>query len=51
MGALSLTPYETLLKEGVNIAMILTSEIKIAVVIDLAKGGQAVKGVHAAFIG
>jgi hypothetical protein len=28
-----------------------TSEIKISVVVDLAKGEQAVKAVHAAFIG
>jgi aspartokinase len=35
----------------VNIDMISTSEIKISVVIDLAKGEQAVKAVHAAFIG
>jgi len=38
-------------KEGTNIDMISTSEIKISVVIDLAKGEQAVKAVHAAFIG
>jgi aspartokinase len=31
--------------------MISTSEIKISVVIDLAKGEPAVKAVHAAFIG
>lgn len=31
--------------------MISTSEIKISVVIDLAKGKQAVKAVRAAFIG
>jgi aspartate kinase len=43
--------FETLAKEGVNIEMISTSEIKISVVIDLAKGEQAVKAVHAAFIG
>jgi aspartate kinase len=43
--------FETLAKEGVNIGMISTSEIKISVVIDLAKGEQAVKAVHAAFIG
>ncbi len=36
---------------GVNIDMISTSEIKISVVIDLAKGEPAVKAVHAAFIG
>ena len=43
--------FETLAKEGINIGMISTSEIKISVVIDLAKGEQAVKAVHAAFIG
>ena len=43
--------FETLAKEGVNIKMISTSEIKISVVIDLAKGGLAMKAVHAAFIG
>ena len=42
--------FETLANEGVNIDMISTSEIKISVVIDLAKGEQAVKAVHAAFI-
>src|SRR4051812_44550748 len=43
--------FETLAKAGVNIDMISTSEIKISVVIDLAKGEAAVKAVHAAFIG
>jgi aspartate kinase len=43
--------FETLANEGVNIDMISTSEIKISVVIDLAKSEQAVKAVHAAFIG
>jgi aspartate kinase len=43
--------FETLAKAGVNIEMISTSEIKISVVIDLAKGEQAVKAVHAAFVG
>jgi aspartate kinase len=43
--------FETLANEGVNIDMISTSEIKISVVIDLAKGEQCVKAVHAAFIG
>jgi len=43
--------FETLAKEGVNIEMISTSEIKISVVIDLAKGEQAMKAVHAAFLG
>ena len=35
----------------VNIDMISTSEIKISVVIDLAKGEAAMKAVHAAFLG
>jgi aspartate kinase len=43
--------FETLAKEGVNIDMISTSEIKISVVIDLAKGEAAMKAVHAVFIG
>ena len=42
--------FETLAREGVNIDMISTSEIKISVVIDLAKGEQAMKAVHAAFL-
>src|SRR5437870_7994093 len=43
--------FETLAREGINIEMISTSEIKISVVIDLAKGEQAMKAVHAAFLG
>ena len=43
--------FETLANEGVNIDMISTSEIKISVVIDLAKGEAATKAVHAAFLG
>ncbi len=43
--------FETLADAGVNIDMISTSEIKISVVIDLAKGETAMKAVHAAFIG
>jgi aspartate kinase len=43
--------FETLAKEGVNIDMISTSEIKISVVIDLTKGEAAMKAVHAVFIG
>jgi aspartate kinase len=43
--------FETLAHEGVNIDMISTSEIKISVVIDLAKGESAMKAIHAAFIG
>ena len=43
--------FETLASSGVNIQMISTSEIKISVIIDLAKGEQAMKAVHAAFLG
>jgi aspartate kinase len=43
--------FETLANEGVNIDMISTSEIKISVVIELAKGEAATKAVHAAFLG
>ena len=43
--------FDVLAKEGVNIDMISTSEIKISVVIDLTKGEQAMRAVHAAFIG
>ena len=42
--------FDTLAREGVNIDMISTSEIKISVVIDLAKGEHAMKAVHAAFL-
>jgi aspartate kinase len=42
--------FETLAREGVNIDMISTSEIKISVVVDLVKGEQAMKAVHAAFL-
>ncbi len=43
--------FESLANAGVNIDMISTSEIKLSVVIDLAKGEQALKTVHAAFLG
>ena len=43
--------FDVLAKEGVNIDMISTSEIKISVVIDLAKGEPAMRAIHAAFIG
>jgi len=43
--------FEILANEGVNIEMISTSEIKISVVVDLARGEQAMKAVHAAFLG
>ncbi len=42
--------FETLANEGVNIEMISTSEIKISVVIELAKGEAAMKAVHKAFL-
>src|SRR5437867_5034131 len=42
--------FESLANADVNIDMIATSEIKISVVIDLAKGEQAMKTVHAAFL-
>lgn len=42
--------FEVLAKEGVNIDMISTSEIKISVVIDLAKGELATKAIHATFL-
>ena len=40
----------TLDRAGVNIDMISTSEIKISVVIDFAKGEHAMRAVHAAFL-
>ncbi|MDB6032428.1 MAG: aspartate kinase [Verrucomicrobiales bacterium] len=43
--------FDALAQANVNIQMISTSEIKISVVIDLAKGEQAMKSVHAAFLG
>ena len=43
--------FETLAHEGVNIDMISTSEIKLSVVIDLAKAEAAMKAVHRAFLG
>ena len=43
--------FQTLAKEGVNIDMISTSEIKISVIIDLAKGEPAMRAVHKAFLG
>lgn len=42
--------FDTLAREGVNIDMISTSEIKISVVIDLAKAEQSMRAVHAAFL-
>src|SRR5712671_5507038 len=43
--------FETLAREGINIDMISTSEIKISVIIDLAKAEQAMKAIHAEFVG
>jgi aspartate kinase len=42
--------FEVLASEGVNIDMISTSEIKISVVIDLAKGDHALRAIHSAFL-
>lgn len=42
--------FDTLAREGVNIDMISTSEIKTSVVIDLAKAESALRAVHAAFL-
>ena len=43
--------FEALAQAGVNIDMISTSEIKVSVVIDAAKGETAMKAVHAVFLG
>jgi len=43
--------FETLAANGVNIDMISTSEIKISVIIDLARAEEAMRAVHAAFLG
>jgi len=42
--------FEVLANAGINIEMISTSEIKISVIVDLAKGEAAAKAVHAAFL-
>jgi aspartate kinase len=42
--------FETLAQNSVNIEMISTSEIKISVVIDLKRGEDAMRAVHAAFL-
>ena len=42
--------FETLAQEGVNIDMISTSEIKISVVVDLAKGEAAMRALHKTFL-
>ena len=43
--------FEALANEAVNIEMISTSEIKISVLVELSKGEQALRAVHAAFLG
>jgi len=43
--------FETLARIGANIDMISTSEIKVSVTIDLAKGEEAMRVVHQAFLG
>jgi aspartate kinase len=43
--------FETLADAGINIGMISTSEIKISVVIDVARGEEALRAVHKAFLG
>jgi aspartate kinase len=42
--------FDVLAHEGVNIGMISTSEIKISVVIELAKGEHAMRALHKAFV-
>src|SRR5882724_10142071 len=42
--------FDVLAREGVNIEMISTSEIKISVIVELAKGEQAMRAVHEAFL-
>ncbi len=43
--------FETLADAGVNIDMISTSEIKVSVIVDLARGEEAMRLVHQAFLG
>src|SRR5262245_60801436 len=43
--------FEALAKEGINIEMISTSEIKISVLVELSKGEPALRAIHAAFLG
>jgi aspartate kinase len=42
--------FETLALAGINIDMISTSEIKISVILDVARGEQAMRAVHDAFL-
>ncbi|MBX3747741.1 MAG: aspartate kinase [Verrucomicrobiae bacterium] len=43
--------FETLAREGINISMISTSEIKISVVVRMADGERAVRALHTTFLG
>jgi aspartate kinase len=43
--------FETLAVSGINIDMISTSEIKVSVTVDLAKGEEGMRAVHLAFLG
>jgi aspartate kinase len=43
--------FETLAAAGINIEMISTSEIKISLLIELAKGEDGVRAIHRAFLG
>ena len=43
--------FEILAREGINIEMISTSEIKISVLIEVSQGERAVRAVHEAFLG
>jgi aspartate kinase len=43
--------FEVLAREGINIEMISTSEIKISVVIDAKYSELAVRALHEAFVG
>ena len=42
--------FETLALAGINIEMISTSEIKISVIVDVARGEQAMRAIHDAFL-
>ncbi len=42
--------FDVLAKESINIEMISTSEIKISVIVDVAKGEQAMRAIHGAFL-
>jgi aspartate kinase len=42
--------FDTLAQAGINIEMISTSEIKISVIVDVARGEQAMRVIHDAFL-